>query len=113
MPEMEPIIKLFQTQMRMEQEGHILKAVADVGVHVNKERLLKALQDARSFYEEGYEAGLNSHSRNGQWDAPIEHGLPHYANHLGVVCSYCCSWADNKYNYCPNCGAYMKDGDES
>ena len=38
---------------------------------------------------------------------PVEHGLPYAANHLGVVCSYCCKWSDNDYNYCPNCGAKM------
>jgi hypothetical protein len=48
--------------------------------------------------------------KKGRWDKPVEHGLPFKANHLGVVCSYCCSWSDNDYNYCPNCGAKM-DGD--
>ena len=56
-PEMKPIIEVFQMNVRMEQEAHILKAVADVGVHVDKERLIKALTDARSFYEEGYHQG--------------------------------------------------------
>ena len=44
---------------------------------------------------------------HGQWDKPVEHGLPYAANHLGVVCSNCCKWSDNDYNYCPNCGAKM------
>ena len=44
---------------------------------------------------------------HGRWDKPVEHGLPYAANHLGVVCSYCCKWSDNDYNYCPNCGAKM------
>ena len=48
----------------------------------------------------------------GKWDTPVEHGLPYAANHLGVVCSYCCKWSDNDYNYCPNCGAKMDGGAE-
>ena len=44
---------------------------------------------------------------HGRWDKPVEHGLPYAANHLGVVCSYCCKWSDNDYNYCPNCGTKM------
>lgn len=47
---------------------------------------------------------------HGRWDKPVEHGLPYAANHLGVVCSYCCKWSDNDYNYCPNCGAKMDGG---
>ena len=47
---------------------------------------------------------------HGRWDKPVEHGLPYAANHLGVVCSYCCKWSDNDYNYCPNCGAMMDGG---
>ena len=45
----------------------------------------------------------------GKWDAPVGHGLPFKANRLGVVCSNCCSWCDNKYGYCPNCGARMEE----
>ena len=47
-----------------------------------------------------------------KWGKPIEYGLPYAANHLGVVCSYCCKWSDNKYNFCPNCGAKMDGGAE-
>ena len=50
---------------------------------------------------------------HGRWDKPVEHGLPYAANHLGVVCSYCCKWSDNDYNYCPNCGAKMDGGAEN
>lgn len=39
-------------------EGEIMNAVMKVGVDVDKERLLKALIDAKSFYEEGYADGM-------------------------------------------------------
>ena len=47
----------------------------------------------------------------GKWERPSQHGLPSKAN--GVICSYCWSWADNDYNFCPNCGAYMKVGESN
>jgi hypothetical protein len=43
------------------------------------------------------------------WDKPSEHGLPYATNKLGVVCSRCCKWSDNKYDFCPNCGANMME----
>ncbi len=32
---------------------------------------------------------------------------------LGVFCSACRMYADNKVNYCPNCGAKMDGGPEN
>jgi rubrerythrin len=102
MPEMEPIIELFQTQMRMEQEGHILKAVVDVGVNVNKERLFKALSDAKSFYEEGYADGLRTIRPSARWKGE---GFGDFS------CSLCTEIVSgNDHNFCPNCGAKM-DGE--
>ena len=54
---MKPIIDLFSTEMRTAVDNGIMKAVYDVGVNVDKERLLQALKDARAFWHEGYEAG--------------------------------------------------------
>lgn len=54
---MQSIIELAYSQMRMEQEGEVMKAVQRMGVNVNKDRLLQALADARAFWHEGYEAG--------------------------------------------------------
>jgi hypothetical protein len=57
MDEMKPIVELFSTEMRTAVDNGIMKAVYDVGVNVDKERLLQALNDARVFWHEGYEAG--------------------------------------------------------
>ena len=29
--------------------------------------------------------------------------------YLGSYCSHCNKWCDYKYNYCPNCGADMRE----
>ena len=48
-------IELVETQIRTTIEGEILKAVQNVGVIVDKEELLKALQYDREQYQKGYE----------------------------------------------------------
>lgn len=47
-------IEVIQTQMRNQIEGEIYKAVMDIGVNVDKEELLKALQYDREQYQKGY-----------------------------------------------------------
>jgi hypothetical protein len=47
-------IEVIQTQMRNQIEGEIYKAVMNVGVNVDKEELLKALQYDRGQYQKGY-----------------------------------------------------------
>lgn len=54
---MKPIIETIQKQMTMRFEEGVMKAVQEVGIIVDKERLEKALYDAKSFYEEGYKDG--------------------------------------------------------
>ena len=43
-------IEVIQTQMRNQIEGNIYQAVMNVGVNVDKEKLLKALQYDREQY---------------------------------------------------------------
>ena len=47
-------IEVFQTQMQSQIEGEIYKAVMKVGVNVDKDELLKALQYDRDQYQKGY-----------------------------------------------------------
>lgn len=55
-----PIIEVMATQVHTQIEGEILKAVQKIGVHVDKEELLKALRYDREQYEQGFEDGLNA-----------------------------------------------------
>ena len=72
---MKPIIELAYSQMRMEQENYILRAVQGVGVSVDKDRLIQALTDAHLFWDEGYEAGVNSCKKRNGW-IPVTERLP-------------------------------------
>lgn len=55
----QPIIEMFMDEMKMQNEGTILKAVRDVGVFVSKEELVEALAYDRGQYEKGYQDGLD------------------------------------------------------
>lgn len=50
-------IEIIHDNMRMEIEGEVYKAVQRVGVNVDKEELLKALQYDRGQYLKGYGDG--------------------------------------------------------
>lgn len=54
---MKPIIEIVTGQIRTSLEGELYRAVQNVGINVDKDRLLQALNDARSFYADGYARG--------------------------------------------------------
>ena len=62
-PAMKPLVEQFISDFRIQQEEHMVKAVGELGICVDKARLLKALADARAFYEEGYRAAM----RRSEW----------------------------------------------
>lgn len=48
-----------QTQMEQKNEEMVIKAIREVGVNVDKEELIKALQYDRNQYTKGYKDGKN------------------------------------------------------
>ena len=57
-----PVEKIYgelQTQMAQEDERMVMKAVRKVGINVDKDALIKALQYDRNQYAKGYEDGKN------------------------------------------------------
>lgn len=53
-------IDVIYSDMETKLEDGILKAVQDVGIAVNKQELLKALQYDRDSYRKGYEDGARN-----------------------------------------------------
>lgn len=53
-------IQFLQTQMQMETDGEMLRAVQKVGVNVDKEELIRALAYDRGQYYKGYKDGVNA-----------------------------------------------------
>ena len=123
-PEMMSPIEIITTNTAMEinraVEGEIMNAVMKVGVFVDKERLMQAITDSRSFYREGYKEGYE----DGQRDA-VKHGhwigkqLDNYRKYQ-VTCSKC-GWVGiedydsyndpSDFNFCPYCGTDMRGDD--
>lgn len=50
-------IEIMQTEMQVQMDNGVLKAVQDVGIHVDKAELLKALAYDRKQYQKGYADG--------------------------------------------------------
>lgn len=48
-------------------ESAVYEAVTKVGINVNKEELVKALQYDRHQYEKGYEDGTKDERKTGKW----------------------------------------------
>ena len=117
-PPIEILMSDIEYQLIQQAEDMLFRAARGCGVNVDRHRLISALRHDREQYEKGYQDAKKDMSTYARWDKPSEHGLPYKTNTLGVVCSRCCSWSDNKYNYCPNCGARMdversSDGEEN
>ena len=51
-------IEIIQTQMQMQMDEGILKAIQGVGIDVNKEELIKALAYDREQYSKGYKDAI-------------------------------------------------------
>ena len=51
-------IEIIQTEMQMQMDKGILKAVQGVGINVDKEELVKALAYDREQYVKGYKDGV-------------------------------------------------------
>ena len=113
---MKPIIEEIMGEFRIQQEDNVMKAVADVGIYVDKPRLMQALTDAKAFYEEGYRAAMQRADavevRHGEWlpdyEIFVNEPFDTYVDRVqtGWKCSLCGRVECEKEPYC-NCGAKM------
>lgn len=116
-------IKVLETQMRMEFEDNVVRAVKSVGIDVDKDELVRALQYDRDQYVKGYKDGKASNMVVGEW---VDRYGDKYANHL-YECSECHNTAlytvqrdclgheqiiQELSNWCPHCGVRMNWGEE-
>ena len=112
---MKPIIDIIQKEISMSIEDNVVKAVQEVGIVVDKDRLVKALYDAMSFYREGYNDGmLVNPCVHGEW-------IHNTKREYDYICSVCRVDApEDRYlnnailtPYCPHCGAVMDGGNRN
>lgn len=82
-------IKEIIGELQTQQEENVIKAVQKVGIDVDKEELIKALQYDRQQYQKGYEDGL---SANGWIDVnyrtPTEEECEENNRFLVIVSNY-------------------------
>jgi hypothetical protein len=65
-------IKAFEKQYRLNYEDSVVKAVQEIGIHVDKQELLKALDYDRGQYDKGYINGYTSGFEKGRQEAVQE-----------------------------------------
>ena len=115
-------INVVYGKMRTTIENDIIKAVQDVGIDVDKEELIRALEYDRNQYDAGYADGYADGKReavaHGRW---VEVGDDFAGKH--IYCSNChedfilgrsVSVEDmrKRQKFCFNCGAKMDLGVE-
>ena len=86
-------------------DNEIYKAVQKCHIEVDKGELIKALEYDRGQYEKGYADGkADFEPKRGRWKSA---GMGDY------MCSLCAEFVSgNRWHYCPNCGAEMREMDE-
>ena len=110
-----PIIRiqnqLLKEMIKKEEDQFMCEVRQTIGYNIDKSELIKALNYDRDQYEKGYQDGKTDAQKVGHWIERVdEWGDTYYE------CSSCKEEftliegtpADNLYNYCPECGAYMK-----
>ena len=86
-----PIHDVIQ-QMNEEKENYIYQCVADIGVNIDKEELLRALQYDREQYEQGYRDGIQAN----KWISANER-LPE--SKMNYIVRYIHSYSDDDGYY--------------
>lgn len=94
-------------QIRQNEEEQIVAEVSQtVGINVEKEELIKALQYDRNQYEKGYKDAMRR--QRGHWISQDDTSKHHYG---WYQCSECGAYIGTMTNYCSECGAKMENND--
>lgn len=99
-------IELIAHEVQTKIEHDAVKVVQSYGFNVDKKELEKALKYDRNQYEKGYaDARKIYESPHGKW---IPNGNSKYINY-GRHCSLCGRDVEFSENFCPKCGADMRE----
>jgi rubrerythrin len=95
-------------------EGEIWKVTTEIGVVVDKDELIKALEYDRDQYKKGYQDAKDRYHKVGQWievkseEPPGALGIV-YMDHRCSRCGYASGQWSSEWHYCPICGAKMEE----
>lgn len=99
-------IQTILSDMRVEYEENMVRAVQSLGFCVNKEELIKALHYDRGQYEKGYADAKKAFERpHGEWEFDDLD--------CDYRCTVCKNFNDFITDFCPNCGADMRKEGEA
>ena len=116
-------IEIIYGDMTHKLENEVFTVIQNIGINIDKDELIKALQYDRNQYETGYaDAMINAVPVvHGQWTEQTIHFEENSEdgsdNHewQSARCSVCKQYLTTPYmyyfthyNYCPNCGADMR-----
>ena len=113
----EPVANFIQGKTESFIEGELLRVTQEMGLDVNREELLKALQYDRGQYEKGYQDGCRDSLKAGEWTT-IEDDILMETVYKCSVCKEEFVTIDGEtpqehlWNYCPHCGAKMDGGND-
>lgn len=104
--------QLVEEMVKEEEDQFVCKVRQTIGYNIDKSELIKALNYDRDQYEKGYQDGklagyqqVESEKRKGHWACCHDDDLVYY-------CSECGRMNLRQSNYCPECGAHMKGGND-
>ena len=106
-------VQIIQGELEVYIEDKIAKAVQNLGIEVDKDELLKALDYDREQYEKGYH---DAQPLEAEWEQiqVFEIGITTIDRLQSTYCPVCHRYhttpyvySYNHYEYCPNCGTKM------
>lgn len=111
---------MIYSDLNQQVDEHIYKCVLNVGIDVNKEELVKALQYDRNQYEKGYADAKRQYDRgHGHWIYNTDDFTPKmrcsvcgYNRPVKCICNGSVSTMfveQEPANFCNNCGAEMDE----
>lgn len=113
--ELEYIDKYLKSTSSAEEHYIAARVRSTLGVNIDRDELIKALNYDRQQYEKGYEDGKRDAVKQGRWDILEDD----YMGLTLIKCSLCheewCFEVEPEdiqlanYNYCPHCGAKMDE----
>ena len=104
----EASIEIIYGKIENQIENGIYKAIQRVGINVDRDELIRALKYDRDQYNKGYKDAMTER-KTGVWlreqiALPLSDGSKECFR-----CSSCLTHWDTKSNYCPYCGANMRE----